>query len=227
MGRKSANARHCRTMLLGAKANPNFPKSIVLASGSPRRKEILGELLHLQFDIVKSTFAEDLDKSSFASPREYVMATAAGKAREVFARLEAAGEAPALLISADTVISLDGTVLEKPSDAAHAHQMLSSLSGRSHEVATGVVLLRAGAEPGSPPVMHSFSEVTKVTFHDLSSQTIDAYIAPGEPFDKAGGYGIQATAASFVSGIEGCYFNVVGFPAARFCQELLQWWPLE
>ena len=95
------------------------------------------------------------------------------------------------------------------------------------QVATGVVLLRAGAESGSPPVMHSFSEVTKVTFHDLSSQTIDAYIATGEPFDKAGGYGIQATAASFVSGIEGCYFNVVGFPAARFCQELLQWWPLE
>lgn len=86
---------------------------------------------------------------------------------------------------------------------------------------TAVVMLTPGANPDQPPAQYSFVEVTRVRFHPLSSDAIQAYIATGEPFDKAGGYGVQGIASSFCAGLDGCYFNVVGFPQARFCQELI------
>lgn len=118
-------------MLLPYKSHPKFPSSIVLASGSPRRAEILRNNLQLEFSVVKSTFAEDFPHSSFETPQGYVQATANAKAHEVWDRLE---DPPALLISADTVVVRDGTVLEKPADPAAATSMLASLSGRTHEV---------------------------------------------------------------------------------------------
>eukprot|EP00657_Telonema_sp_P-1_P002083 TRINITY_DN14986_c0_g1_i1.p2 TRINITY_DN14986_c0_g1~~TRINITY_DN14986_c0_g1_i1.p2 ORF type:complete len:201 (-),score=56.88 TRINITY_DN14986_c0_g1_i1:39-641(-) len=176
-------------MLLALKEHPKFPKTIVLASGSPRRAEILGENLGLEFRICKSTFAEDLGHDTFATPNEYVLATATAKAHEVFPRLCQAAPPPDLLISADTVVVRDGAVLEKPSNPEHARRMLASLSGRSHEVMTAVVLLTPGETAESAPTVESFVEVTKVKFHQLSEEVINAYIATGEPFDKAGGYG--------------------------------------
>eukprot|EP00658_Telonema_sp_P-2_P026416 TRINITY_DN20664_c0_g1_i2.p1 TRINITY_DN20664_c0_g1~~TRINITY_DN20664_c0_g1_i2.p1 ORF type:complete len:203 (-),score=45.39 TRINITY_DN20664_c0_g1_i2:263-871(-) len=192
-----------------------LPVKIVLASGSPRRAEILASNLGLTFTISKSTFAEDLGPENFDTPQQYVQATARTKAQEVWDRLADGGQSPDLLIGADTVVVRDGVVLEKPSDAAHATEMLSSLSGRSHHVMTAVVLMMPSAE-------RSFVEVTQVNFHELSPEVIAKYIGTGEPFDKAGGYGVQGMASSFCSGLTGCYFNVVGFPQARFCQELIE-----
>mmetsp|Transcript_27123 Transcript_27123/g.82208 ORF Transcript_27123/g.82208 Transcript_27123/m.82208 type:complete len:176 (-) Transcript_27123:315-842(-) len=167
-------------------------------------------------------------------PHEYVQRTAHGKALEVYRRLVRMGEAPPrLVIGADTVVVADGCVLEKPADEAAAALMLSSLSGRSHEVCTGVSLIYGqaprgpGAESpsnnageGAPQHEHNFVEVTAVDFCELSTQAIERYIASGEPMDKAGSYGIQGLGGTFVTGIRGCYHNVVGFPIHRFCKEL-------
>mmetsp|Transcript_33238 Transcript_33238/g.107480 ORF Transcript_33238/g.107480 Transcript_33238/m.107480 type:complete len:223 (+) Transcript_33238:66-734(+) len=204
--------------------------AIILASASPRRVDILNNVLGLQARVVPSTFEENLDKTAMPA-HEYVQRTAHGKALEVYERLVRAGEAPPrLVIGADTVVVADGCVLEKPADAAGAAAMLSSLSGRSHQVCTGVSFIYGpqiapptGTAAGVPeplPHEHSFVEVTTVDFCDLSSEAIERYIASGEPMDKAGSYGIQGLGGTFVTGIRGCYHNVVGFPMHRFCKEI-------
>jgi septum formation protein len=156
---------------------------------------------------------------------------------------------PDLVIGADTIVDLDGMVLEKPDGAADARSMLSRLSGCSHQVHTGVVLVlpravdpatgksplvrvawflaisattAGGTEYPFPMQVLSFAESTSVHFETLSPATIDAYVASGEPFDKAGAYGIQGVGGSFVSRIDGCYFSVVGFPVHRFCKEVVR-----
>ncbi|KAI8585572.1 Maf-like protein [Geranomyces variabilis] len=191
------------------------PSGVVLASGSPRRKEILTNI-GLEFSITPSTFPETLDKSTH-TPQSYVLATATAKALEVHSRLATAatttGAAPPIVISADTVISHAGRILEKPRDAAHAVDMLRGLSGREHEVLTAVVVVYGGT---TTPVYDSVVKETKVVFSDLDDETVHAYVATGEPMDKAGGYGYQGLAACFVSSIEGCYYNVVGFPVNAF-----------
>ncbi|KXZ42540.1 hypothetical protein GPECTOR_137g647 [Gonium pectorale] len=122
------------------------------------------------------------------------------------------------------VVEAGGEILEKPDDAEHAFRMISSLSGRRHHVHTGVVLVLPG-EPdpstGVPPLVRAFTSTTAVTFDTLSDEAIRAYVATGEPYGKAGSYGIQGAAGAFVTGIEGCFFNVVGFPLHRFCSELM------
>ena len=173
---------------------------LVLASASPRRRELLG-LLGLPFEVIAGRYDEArIDPSSLA-PAEYVMRLASGKAAEVAERTD--GEA--LIVGADTTVVLDGQVLNKPRDAADARRMLRELSGRTHEVYTGVCLVHGGTS------VTDFAQ-TAVVFDPVSDETIAAYVAGGEPLDKAGAYGIQGAALSFIPQINGDYFNVVGLP---------------
>ncbi len=168
----------------------------------------------LTFEVNASRFDEtSLDKRAFASAVDFVVENSRQKALEVQGRCE--GGSFDLLVSADTVVVLDNQILEKPLDSAHAAAMLKALSGREHEVVTGVTLI-------TPTKTLSFHESTRVKFTPLSEDSIQRYIATGEPFDKAGGYGIQSLAAVFVEGIVGDYYNVVGFPLFRFFQTLPQ-----
>lgn len=196
---------------------------LVLASGSPRRKEILNDILGLDVRVVPSTFAEDLDKSTF-TPEGYVQENARIKAREVWKQLCGDADAPDLVIGGDTVVSLEDSILEKPRDREHALAMLGSLSGSTHKVFSGVAVVyrEPGAAADAEPQQLVFAEETSVTFATLSAATIEAYVDSGEPMDKAGGYGIQAAGGQFVSGISGCFYNVMGFPMHRFATELGQ-----
>ncbi|KAI9009095.1 N-acetylserotonin O-methyltransferase-like protein-like protein [Hyaloraphidium curvatum] len=194
---------------------------VVLASASPRRKQIL-EGIGIAAEVVPSTFPETLDKAAFASPAGYVLATAEGKGKEVLERVAAAGGEPPLVVAADTIVVLGNEILEKPESPEAAMDMLSRLSGRSHTVLTAVVLLHPDPRaPGGPPLKSAFVEETEVFFAELSEQEVEAYVATGEPMDKAGGYGYQTGAGSLlVERINGCHYNVVGFPTHRFAREL-------
>eukprot|EP00397_Hematodinium_sp_SG-2012_P016173 GEMP01016492.1.p1 GENE.GEMP01016492.1~~GEMP01016492.1.p1 ORF type:complete len:225 (+),score=36.17 GEMP01016492.1:58-675(+) len=183
---------------------------VILASESPRRREILGTILK-DFEVEPSSFEENLDKSQFAHPRDYVVANARGKAGEVAGR---ASSTDAIVISADTVVVRDERILEKPKSVDEAKEMLWSLSGRKHVVYTGVCICYKGKTK-------VFAEGTDVVFAPLTDAIIDAYVATGEPMDKAGSYGIQALGGLLVSHIEGSYHNVVGFPLFAFCNELV------
>ncbi len=174
--------------------------SIVLASTSPRRRELLG-LLGLPFEVIGSGYDEAQVDPSALTPPEYVTALARGKAAEVAGRLDA----DVLVIGADTTVVLDGAYLNKPTDAADARRMLRQLSGRTHEVYTGLCLMHGTA-------LRTGFATTEVTFDTLTDSIINAYVATGEPLDKAGAYGIQGKALSFIPSIRGDYFNVVGLP---------------
>ena len=199
---------------------------IVLASASPRRKEILTVNGGLSIEVIPSNFEEDIDKRLCSSPEEYVSRTSLGKLNDILERIEKKDIVDSfdIVICADTIVVRDNEILEKPSSPSDALRMLQSLSGRSHRVLTAVTL---GVKLSSSGQFNtkSFVETTQVHFAELDDESIEAYIATGEPFDKAGGYGIQALGSSFVKGIEGCYFNVVGFPLHRFCVELLAMLP--
>ncbi|MGI4788399.1 MAG: Maf family protein [Janthinobacterium lividum] len=181
---------------------------LVLASASPRRRELLG-LLGLLFEIVASRYDEALISPVGMAPPDYVTQLARGKAQEVAGRT--AGDA--LIIGADTTVVLDGQYLNKPLDSADAVRMLRTLSGRTHQVYTGLALIHG------TKVLTDFS-MTEVTFAPLSDETIAAYVATGEPLDKAGAYGIQGKALSFIPSIQGDYFNVVGLPVFLLGQML-------
>eukprot|EP00435_Cladocopium_sp_Y103_P057661 s1409_g19.t4 len=175
---------------------------IVLASSSPRRQEIL-RLWGLPFEVVSPKFAEDLDKSEY-TPQGYVMANARIKCAEVVMKLAHPrypqpeyDDKVLIVIGADTVV-----------DAAHALTMLKHLQGRDHQVITGMAVSVAGAEPVA------VFEETLVSFAEMKDEELKAYIETGEPFDKAGGYGIQAVGCLLVTGIQGNYQNVVGLPLA-------------
>lgn len=171
---------------------------IILASQSPRRKEILTEL-GVPFRVVPSHYEED--NTRLMSPEALVRMQAEGKARDVWKRT--GGAAPVL--GADTLVVLDGRVLGKPADADDAARMLSALSGRAHEVMTGVaVMSRSG--------MHSAAAVSRVTFRSLTEAEIRAYIATGEPMDKAGAYAVQGLGGQLVQQVEGSLSNVIGLP---------------
>ena len=173
----------------------------------------------LSFTVRASTFDESLDKASFTSASAYATATALHKALEVAQQRDAH-----LVIGADTVVDLDGEVLEKPADEQEAMRMIGRLSGTRHAVHTGVAFVFPCARD---PVTHArprvvtFSETTRVTFSKLHPAAIASYVASGDCYGKAGAYGIQGAAGSFVSGIEGCYHNVVGLPLHRLSAELL------
>lgn len=184
--------------------------AVVLASGSPRRKELLGLVLPegTRFQIQTSDFAEDLPMDTDAA--DYALRTATAKGAAVVAARNNPDE---LVISADTVVVRKDKIMEKPTDAAHAKDMLTELSGKTHKVITGVALFHKGRSCG-------FHACTSVTFSKLSDAAIDDYVATGDPLDKAGGYGIQGRAGCFVEGIDGCYHNVVGLPINRLAREL-------
>ena len=180
-------------------------KHIILASASPRRKEIL-ELADLEFDVMPSDAQEITSKTA---PNEVVMELASIKAKDIYKK----SEKQSMIVGADTVVAYQGQILGKPTDEADAKRMLTMLSGQTHEVYTGVCVIEDGKTK-------TFYEETKVTFYEISDEQIDYYIKTGEPMDKAGSYGIQGKAAVFIKGIEGDYYNVVGFPIARFLQEI-------
>ncbi len=181
----------------------NRMREIVLASQSPRRRELLGRLL-LDFKVMVDD-AEEV-RIPDEKPEDMVQRLALMKAQNVAEKSGSQG----LVIGADTVVTFDGNVLGKPKDEEEAFSMLSQLSGREHTVFTGVAVVCG--ETGKTKTM---VEGTKVRFRNLKEEEIRAYIATGEPMDKAGAYGIQDLGALLISGICGDYFNVVGLPLCR------------
>jgi len=182
-------------------------KSIILASQSPRRQELLKQV-GLEFEVIPADIDENLLQS--VSPIEMVQQLACQKAKFV-----ANGKQKGIIIAADTIVVVDDRVMGKPNTKDDAYQMLSSLSGRVHQVMTGLCVINAEAGKTECGV-----EQTEVTFRTLSESEIVAYIASGEPFDKAGGYGVQGLGALLVEKINGCYFNVVGLPLSKLFQML-------
>ena len=181
---------------------------LILASGSPRRRQLL-EQIGLTFVVRSSDVDESV--SPGLTPAQVVESLSARKGEAV-----AAEAAPGdLVLSADTVVSLDGAILGKPRDRAEAEAMLTALSGRTHQVYTGVTLLQDGRRLTG-------HEVTAVTFRPLSPGEIAAYVSTGEPMDKAGAYGIQGLGALLVERLEGDYFNVMGLPLCRLGEMLAQ-----
>lgn len=193
---------------------------LYLASGSPRRAQILRDA-HILFEKVSAPVDESAREGESAIERVLRLAQAKAEAgAEAIRRTCNAGisaDAPALVIGADTEVVLDGEVLGKPASDDDARRMLRRLAGRTHEVITGVAVIRLPAAPGARSIDH---EVTRVTFAPLTDAGIAAYVASEEHRDKAGGYAIQGRGGTFVTRVEGCYFNVVGLPLARLARML-------
>jgi septum formation protein len=183
---------------------------IVLASASPRRYELLRSL-GLHVDVVVSGYEEP--PCGDLIPAQLAASHAAQKLRKALAAHPMEADAP--MLAADTVVDLDGLALGKPRDAAQAARMLEMLSSRSHEVHTAFALAPA---PAAPWVEECAT--TTVCFYPLTAGEIAEYVATGEPFDKAGGYGIQGRAASLVESVDGDFYTVVGLPLARVIRAL-------
>ncbi|XP_050976043.1 probable bifunctional dTTP/UTP pyrophosphatase/methyltransferase protein isoform X1 [Labeo rohita] len=209
-------------MLLSPVISKLSGKLVVLASASPRRLEILSNA-GLRFEVVPSWFKETLDKSLFKNPYDYAVETAKQKALEVAHRMPFKHlKTPDIVIGADTVVTVDGLILEKPTDKQDAYRMLSRLSGKEHSVFTGVAIVLCHDKRGSDTDFKvvDFYEETKVKFAELSEEMLWEYINSGEPMDKAGGYGIQALGGMLVEYVQGDFLNVVGFPLNHFCKQL-------
>lgn len=184
-------------------------KKIILASASPRRSEILHNM-GLEFTVMP---AADEEKTEKLRPAEVVEDLSLSKAMDISQK----AEQDALIIGADTVVAYEGKILGKPQDQRDAFETLKRLQGKTHQVYTGVTVLYRTAETWEPV---TFSECTKVTFYAVSDEEIQRYVESGEGMDKAGSYGIQGYFGRYVKKIDGDYFNVVGFPAARMFYEL-------
>ena len=210
---------------------------IILASASPRRRELLGQI-GLKFEVRVSQVAEKTTQTDAALVVEELSAQ---KAEAVMAQFEKAAEAEpkvpeeareagmmlpgaageaVLVIGADTVVAVGGRILGKPSGAEEAAGMLSLLSGNTHEACTGVTLLYKTADSIQRKTFH---ETTRVTFYPMSEREIADYVATGDCMDKAGAYGIQGFCARYIKGIEGDYNNVMGLPVGRLYQEAKEW----
>ncbi|NXT63601.1 ASML protein, partial [Chaetops frenatus] len=198
-------------------------KRVVLASASPRRQEILTNV-GLRFEVVPSWFKETLQKSSFTAPYEYAVETAKQKALEVANRMHVKHlRTPDVVIGADTIVSVDEQILEKPVDKQDAYRMLSRLNGKEHSVFTGVAIIHCRSKDNQLEMeVTDFFEETKVKFSELSEELLWEYIHSGEPMDKAGGYGIQALGGMLVEYVHGDFLNVVGFPLNHFCKKLAE-----
>ena len=178
---------------------------IILASQSARRRDIL-ENLGIKFDIKVSSVDESM--SGDLTPGENVETVSMRKAAAVADELGITESDDTLVIASDTVVVCDGLILGKPRDKAHAREMIGMLSGRRHSVISGIAVIYRGKRVFS-------HEETEVEFRSLTDAEIEAYISTDEPYDKAGGYGIQDKAAIFVRGIHGDYLNVVGLPVFK------------
>lgn len=182
---------------------PDTPPPLVLASQSPRRAELIGRL-GLTFDTVPA----DIDERYLPgeTPPGHAERLACEKALAIAAR-----RPEALVVGSDTIVVIDGDVLGKPRDDAHAVEMLLRLSGREHEVCTGIAVAQGGR-------VESGLERVRVRFRDLDRRTCEEYVATREPMDKAGAYGIQGFGSAIVEGIEGDYFSVMGLPVVRMLE---------
>ncbi len=183
------------------RCKPIPKKTVILASASPRRRELLS-LIFSEFEVHPSTFDEASVPQELA-PSDHVTYSARSKAAEVFNH-----HPKALIIAADTIVVIDDQILGKPANEEDAYRMLQKLSGQTHQVYTGIAV----ADEGD---IYTVCECTDVTFRELPDELIRRYIATGEPMDKAGAYAIQGRASMFVTGIRGCFFNVVGLPVSR------------
>ena len=181
-------------------------RPLILASGSPRRRELLARMGYA-FEIC----TPDVDEHVAGHARDIVYALAQRKARAA-----AANYSCGLIVASDTLVSLDGVPLGKPADADEARRMLAALSGREHEVFTGVCVLDAASGR-----CETRSVRTGVTFREIAPEEIDAYIATGEPMDKAGAYAIQGGAGQYVQALDGEFENVMGFPVLEV-REMLE-----
>lgn len=191
-------------------------KSIILASGSPRRKKLL-EQINIPFQVQASSVEEEYEPD--LPPADIVQVLARRKAEDIARKHQ-----NALIIGADTIVSFETTVLEKPRTDQEAIEMLHKLSDQTHSVLTGVALCKA--DRSGDHQIHSFFEETYVTFGELSPNDIERYVESGSPMDKAGAYGIQDDyGALFVKRIAGDYNTVVGFPLYSFYQELKEFAP--
>ena len=184
-------------------------KSIILASASPRRKELMTQV-GLTFRVQPSNNDEIITKNN---PEEIVKELSYQKAKEVFEN----GHLQDIVIGADTIVIYEGNILGKPKDEAEAYAMINRLQGNTHQVYTGVTVI--WKQENNTHVL-AFAERTDVELFPMSDKEIREYVDTKEPFDKAGGYGIQGCFASFVKRINGDYNNVVGLPVARLYQEL-------
>lgn len=181
-----------------------MPK-IILASASPRRKELM-ELAGYDFEVICADIFEVVPEE--AMPQEVVMSLALQKAQAV-----AAEHKEAVVIGSDTVVALDGKILGKPHSEQEACEMLRSLSGRTHKVFTGVAIVCGGK-------VKNFFDETDVEFYSLGDDEIKKYVATGEPTDKAGAYGIQGKGSVLVKRINGDFFSVMGLPIAKLYREM-------
>ena len=189
-------------------------KEIILASGSPRRKELL-ERIGIPFRVIKSECEELTTKTE---PCEVVMELSQQKALDVYSKLNETERKGRLVLGADTIVSIHGKILGKPKNEQDAISMLQELSGRIHHVYTGVTLL--WEDPSGQMRRNMFYEDTEVEMYPMSMQEIENYVATGEPMDKAGAYAIQGGCVIYIKEIRGEYSNVVGLPVARLYQEL-------
>ena len=198
-------------------------KKIILASGSPRRKELLSQI-GLSFTVRVSEADEHTEETK---PEKLVCILSERKALAVWDELTEEEKKESILIGADTVVAVDDRILGKPADETEAFQMIKLLQARSHQVYTGVTILRQGGlqpfEEGTNTCSiqkKQFFEKTDVLVYPMSEEEITAYVKTGEPLDKAGAYGIQGSFAAYIQGINGDYSNVVGLPVGRLYHEL-------
>lgn len=191
-----------------------FMKKIILASASPRRKELL-EQIGLTFTVIPSRAEEIITKQE---PAEVVEELSKQKAEDVAEKIE-----EGIVIGADTVVCQDGQIMGKPSDRDAARKMLRQIQGNTHSVFTGMTVL---VKEKDRMLAHTFSKETKVHIYPMTEQETEKYLDTGEPMDKAGAYGIQGQFAAWVESIEGDYNNVVGLPVSALWQVLKMYLPV-
>lgn len=185
-------------------------KKIILASGSPRRRELM-DREGFEFTVITSKAEENYDPS--LPPQEIAQSLAKLKAQAVASALPAQDLEDSIVIGADTIVALDGVIYGKPADASDACRMLRELSGKTHQVITGVcIICNKDAQ--------AFAQSTNVNFKELSDSEIQEYVASGEPLDKAGAYGIQGLGGKLVDSIDGDFDNVVGLPIKTLAPKL-------
>ncbi|XP_017152533.1 dTTP/UTP pyrophosphatase [Drosophila miranda] len=186
---------------------------VVLASGSPRRQELV-KMLGLNAELCPSTFEENLNLADYNEFSDYIEATALGKAEEVFTRLSAEGDNKNLIvIAADTMVTLGKEIYGKPKDPEDAVRMLTNLSGTCNRVFSGVVLKHAQG-------VRKFTDTADVHFGQLLPEQIQNYVDSGDPLDKAGAYGVQGPGGALIHRIDGDFYCVMGLPLHRLCCEL-------
>lgn len=208
-------------------SDPKAKLRLILASQSPRRVEIL-EMMGLAGRFTASPSPLDEEKLQIElsqqeiTPSDYARTLAERKAHAYGAEAVDITDGVALIIGSDTIVDLDGSIMEKPANEKVAHSMLSNLSGNWHQVHTGVAVYAVGASAssGEPQLMFSFTDTARVKFSTLTDRDIKAYIDTKEPFDKAGSYGIQGIGGQLVERVEGDFFTVMGLPMHRLSREL-------